>query len=130
MWIRLTKESKGDYPVDSGLARNAQRKSYDFTSLRYFGDCRNTVDIDHMWDATQMSGVLLESKIVDFKDVESLLEDGDRKVPSKLKRWLLKNPDKVNDESELVCGFNEYQGIFFIYVSELDIHFFFDAKVA
>ena len=127
MWKRLYKESE-KYPDDSGLAPDAPTKSYDFTSLRYFGDCRNTVDVDRMWDATQMSGVLRESVVVPFWDVEDKIQDGDRKIPGKLKKWLTRNQGWEDDQMELVCGLNERQRILFIYINELDIHFFFDAR--
>lgn len=126
MWKRLYKES-GNYPEDSGLEPNAPTKSYDFTSLRYFGNCKNTVDIDKMWDATQMAGVILESVVVPFRDVEDKISDGDRKVPVMLRKWLARNQGLKDDQWELVCGLNEYQKILFIYITDLDIHFFFDA---
>ena len=127
MWKRLYKESR-DYPVDSGIKENAERKSYNFTSLEYFGDCKNTVDVDRMWDATQMAGVVYKSVVVPFKCAENKMEGGDRSIPRKLLRWIAKNPDKLDDESEIVCGNNEEQRIFFIYVSDFDTHFFFDSR--
>ena len=36
----------------SGLSDDAKHIKPNFTSLKYFGNCKNTVDIDHMWDAT------------------------------------------------------------------------------
>ena len=41
----------------SGLSNNAKYVTPNFKRLKYFGDCKNTVDIDKMWDATQMAGV-------------------------------------------------------------------------
>ena len=76
-----------------------------------------------------MAGVLLQSNVVPFKDAEGKLMGGDRKLPAKLTRWIEKNPEKLDDESEIVCGYNERQRIFFIYITDFDVHFFFDAKL-
>jgi hypothetical protein len=41
------------YNIDSsGLSNDAKYVKPNFTSLKYFGNCKNTVDIDDMWDAT------------------------------------------------------------------------------
>lgn len=50
-----------DIPVDSALNLN-DLNGYEgtgFSKYQYFGDCKTTVDKDHMWDATQMGNWLL-----------------------------------------------------------------------
>ena len=115
----------------SGLSNNAKHVMPNFKQLKYFGDCKNTVDIDKMWDATQMAGVLNQSSIIKMSDLiqaKIIFENGDRKIPQKLKNWFKLNDNKLNDENQIVCGINERQKIFFIYITDLDTHFFFDAK--
>ena len=115
-------------PEDSGLPRNPTEFKGAITKLRYFGDCRNTVDVDGMWDATQMAGVVGQSSIVPFKSITCEFMDGDRKVPAKVRKWMAKNQNSLEDTSRIVFGLNERQGIFFAYITDFDIHFFFDAK--
>ena len=98
---------------------------------KYFGDCKNTVDKDHMWDVTQMSSWLKTCKVVSFNDdIISKLNNGDRKIPSKLTKTIdkLKSVDKLNDLSLLTCGIDENQRIMFIYLTKTNTHYFFDCK--
>ena len=127
-WLLLSEENEHEYTEDSGLNPNAKIKSYNFSSLKYFGNCKNTVDIDKMWDATQMAKVIYDSNVVSFECAKDKLMDGDRPIPKKVLKWITKNSDKLNNKSEIVCGYNETQRIFFIYISDFDIHFFFDGK--
>lgn len=93
----------------------------------YFGDCINTVDIDEMWDATQMAYVLYQSDLLKDNNILDKLRDGDREIPSKLlKRLKMFN---INDYDHFVCGVNTYERIMFIYSIDDDIHYFFDAKL-
>lgn len=92
-------------------------------TFSYFGDCKNTVDKDKMWDTTQMFYVINEAQLIPVKDVLGYIKDGDRKIPSIFKRELKKaNLDDLTSVSEAI---NVYQRILIIYLSDIDIHFFF-----
>lgn len=95
-------------------------------SFPYFGDCKNTVDKDKMWDATQMFHVINEALLVPVKDVLGNLEDGDRKIPSIFKREIKKA--NLDDLTSVSAAINVYQRILIIYLSNIDTHFFFDVK--
>ena len=66
---------------NEGSGFNQNNKYYGvppYSKYCYFGDCRNTVDGDEyygpIWDATQMSGFLLQCKIIDNdKDKKMIL---------------------------------------------------------
>ena len=113
-------------PPEANISSNASMSSYIPSKLYYFGNCKDTVDIDGMWDANEMSQVLMSSDLLPTSSTVKAIQDGDRNIPSDLKSWTNKNQDKLDDVSEIVCGINTYQHIAFIYVSELDTHFFFD----
>ena len=115
----------------SGLKIDAKYIKPIFKTLKYFGDCKNTVDVDHMWDATQMAQVIYDSsvlKLIDLKNAGIKFADGSRKIPKKMLNWFKasKNANKLYDENYLVCGINERQQIFFMYIYEYDTHFLFD----
>lgn len=97
----------------------------EYTRYLYFGDCINTVDVDEMWDATQMQHWLNDCEIVNINYVVDKLKDGDRKIPKKLLNSIKKHKD---DLSEICCGIDDSQEMMFIYVSEYDTHYFFDCK--
>lgn len=112
-------------PVDASM--DEQPKIYSgkpFKKFPYFGDCKNTVP--RIWDATQMSQFCQTCKLVDINYVINNLTSGDRKIPQKFLKEL-KSVD-INDLSEVVCAIDSYQRIMFIYITNLDTHFFFDCE--
>ena len=113
-----------EWSSSSGLSSDAIISKEKPVDLYYFGNCINTVP--KIWDATQMSYVLLTSKVLNTREVLNSIKDGDKPLPKKLLLWLQRNPDKLDDKSEIVCGVNEHQRIAFIYITDLDIHYFFD----
>lgn len=117
-----------DIPQEANLSSDAKMLSYVPSSFQYFGNCINTVDTDKMWDATEMSGVLLQSDLLPTRQMVKKIRSGDRSLPSRLTRWIKKNQDKLDDMHEIVCGLNEYQKIAFIYITDQDMHYFFDAE--
>lgn len=121
-----------DIPLDSSLENPEE---YDgvppYRTYKYFGDCKNTVDKDHMWDATQMANwINNHCKVTEVTNVLDKLEDGDRKFPKKVQKIIdkLKQSNKLNDTSEIVCALDDHQKIMFIYLTETDTHYFFDCK--
>ena len=112
-------------PLDSCIGEDPQiyNGKY-FTNFYYFGDCVNTVP--KIWDATQMAGFCSKCNLYDINLVLNNIKDGDKKIPKTLINYL--NSKDVNNIEDIVCAINEYQGIMFIYVSNLDKHFFFDCK--
>lgn len=119
-----------DVPTDSSLENP---EMYDgtpkYSKYRYFGDCKNTVDKDHMWDATQMSNWINDKcKVVEPEVILDKIQDGDRKFPKKAQKIIdkLTSANKLEDTSEIVCALDDYQRIMFIYLSETDTHYFFD----
>jgi hypothetical protein len=127
----LEKLNLEDIPTDSALE---EPEEYDgippYRYYPYFGNCVNTVNSDHMWDATQMTQWIATCKVTDINNVLDKIKDGDRKLPKTFLKKIekLKNTNKLDDLSEIVCGLDDYQKIMFIYISDLDMHFFFDCK--
>lgn len=101
-----------------------------YTSYDYFGNCVNTVNIDKMWDATQMYNWINTCKVISPLYVINKLNDGDRKIPKILLNIIqkLKNQDLLEDTSEIVCAIDNDQKIMFIYLTQTDKHYFFDCK--
>ena len=102
-----------------------------YSSYRYFGDCKNTINIDHMWDTTQMSNWIHSScKVISPIEVLDKISDGDRKIPKKALRIIdkLKKNNELENTTEIVCALDDHQKIMFIYLSETDIHYFFDCE--
>ena len=119
-------------PTDSSLEHP---EMYDgippYRSYKYFGDCKNTVDKDHMWDATQMTNWINDKcKVTEVTNILDNIQDGDRKIPKKALKIIdsLKSKNKLDDTSEIVCALDDHQKIMFIYLSETDTHYFFDCK--
>jgi len=122
-----SKQDTNDIPLDSGMAENA--KWYQGQKPRcweYFGNCKNTVDVDRMWTATEMSNFLSECELYDINNALPVIQDGDRILPKRLTNWLAKNESKLNELGEIVCGIHTKQEIGFIYITDHDIHYFFD----
>lgn len=128
--IDVNKNDSVDFtniPIEANLSENPNICKNIPQNFAYFGDCKNTVDVDHMWNATEMSGVLLQSDILfPTEEVINRISNGDRKIPRKLIYWIDKHKEQFNDLSKIVCGINHYQRIGFIYITEFDTHFFFD----
>lgn len=102
-----------------------------YSYYSYFGDCKNTVDKDKMWDASQMGQWIYNyCKVIDINMVLDKIQDGDRHIPISLKKSIqkLNTKNQLNDLNEIVCALDDYQKIMFIYVLSLDTHFFFDCK--
>ena len=100
-----------------------------YKNYEYFGDCINTVDVDEMWDATQMLHFLKTCEIIDNIDyVLDKLHDGDRHIRKDFIKAIhkLKKSGKLYDLSEIVAAVNFDQNILVIYITSLDTHFFFD----
>lgn len=114
-------------PPEANVDPNAAwHEGFSPRAWNYFGDCKNTVDVDEMWDATQMSNFLYQCDLFDVCKAIPCLYNGTRQMPKKLTNWLAKSKDKLNDLSEVVCGVSVYQRIGFIYISDFDTHYFFD----
>lgn len=112
-------------PVDASMSEQPQiYVGKLFKKFEYFGNCVNTVP--EVWDATQMAQFCTTCKLYDINQVIDNLVGGDRKIPQKFFK-ALKFVD-INDLGEVVCAIDSYQRIMFIYITELDIHFFFDCK--
>jgi hypothetical protein len=81
-----------------------------------------------MWDATQMGQFISTCKVIDINQVLDKLYNGDRVIPKILLSTIesLRMENKLDDKSEIVCAFDDYQKIMFIYLSKTDIHYFFD----
>ena len=127
-------EKEESLPVEESNLNLKELKKYDgikFNSFKYFGDCISTVYKDHIWDTQEMSDWIYNNcKIIDTKEVIDKIDNGYRKLPLKLKKSIekLKKEGKIDDKSEIVCALDDYQKIMFVYVTALDIHFFFDCK--
>jgi len=80
-----------------------------YKNYEYFGDCINTVDVDEMWDATQMLHFLKTCEIIDNIDyVLDKLHDGDRHIRKDFIKAIhkLKKSGKLYDLSEIVAAVN------------------------
>lgn len=121
-------------PEDTSLNLE-DTKEYDgipkYSSYRYFGDCRNTINVDHMWDTTQMSNWIHDScKVISPILVIDKIQDGDRKIPKKALKIIdkLKKDNELENTAKIVCALDDHQKIMFIYLLETDIHYFFDCE--
>ena len=129
--LLIEKLNLSNIPVDSGIEKP---KEYDgepiYSQYKYFGDCKNTVDKDHMWDATQMANWINTCGIVEPSIVLDKITNGDRVFPKKAQKIIdkLTKQNKLEDTSEIVCALDDYQKIMFIYLSETDTHYFFDCE--
>ena len=129
--LLIEKLNLEDVPEESAIQNP---KEYDgkpiYKQYKYFGDCKNTVDKDHMWDATQMSNWINTCGIVEPSIVLDKITNGDRVFPKKAQKIIdkLSKQNKLEDTSEIVCALDDYQKIMFIYLSEIDTHFFFDCE--
>lgn len=129
--LLIEKLNLEDVPEESAIQNP---KEYDgepaYRRYEYFGDCKNTVDKDHMWDATQMANWINTCGIVEPSIVLDKITNGDRIFPKKAQKIIdkLSKQNKLEDTSEIVCALDDYQKIMFIYLSEIDTHFFFDCK--
>lgn len=123
-----------DIPEDSGLnVDNIQQYAGvpQYNSYCYFGDCKNTVVKDHMWDASQMGQWIYNNcKVVDINMVLDKLQDGDRPIPTIFNNTIqkLKKENRLNNLKDIICAMDDYQKIMFIYITSLDTHYFFDCK--
>lgn len=108
-------------PIESGVInKDKYQGNLADKEFYYFGDCKNTVDVDKMWNATQMSNFLENSQLINPKHVINKLHNGDRIMPKPLLKAI------NNPKMQIVCGINEYQKIMFIYLTDNDTHYFFD----
>lgn len=129
--LLIEKLNLEDVPEESAIQNP---KEYDgeppYRRYEYFGDCKNTVDKDHMWDAIQMTNWINKCGIVEPSIVLDKITNGDRVFPKKAQKIIdkLSKQNKLEDTSEIVCALDDYQKIMFIYLSEIDTHFFFDCE--
>jgi hypothetical protein len=70
----------------------------------YLGDCKSTVDVDKMWDATQMAQLIEESEPLDFEGIKAI-------IPT------------VTGPFD--GGFHVATGIYWVYDREADTHYFY-----
>ena len=71
-------------PTDSSIDNPKEYKGEPvYSKYEYFGDCINTVDKDHMWNATQMANWINTCGIVEPSIVLDKITDGQRKFPKK-----------------------------------------------
>ena len=95
-------------PTDSSLEHPKEYEGEPkFNKYKYFGDCKNTVDKDHMWDATQMSNWINDKcKVTSPLYVLNKLQDGDRKFPKNAQKIIakLQKENKLEDTSKIVCA--------------------------
>ena len=116
--LLIEKLNLEDVPEETALVNP---KEYDgepiYRQYEYFGDCKNTVDKDHMWDATQMSNWINTCGIVEPSIVLDKITNGDRNFPKKAQKIIdkLSKENKLEDTSEIVCALDDYQKIMFIY---------------
>lgn len=100
----------------------------DIERLEYFGNCVNTVP--RVWQTWQMLNVIRQSELIclnDIEDINNKFASADRVLPKYIQKYIQKYcVNGVQDLNELVSGINEYQEIFWIYITKLDKHFFFD----
>jgi len=112
--LNESSENKINIPFDSGMnTSNLKTCSNKYSSWYYFGNCIDTVDIDNLWDATEMSHVIFDSCL--YLD-EKNLYSGDRKIPRQV------------FEKNVITAVNEHQKIGIIYNIDNDIHYFFDVN--
>lgn len=128
--LDTNQDKYSEIPEDCGMSKDdiEEYTGNDYNVWYYFGDCKNTVDIDKMWDATEMSDFIRGCKLYVNNNVPHFL-DGDREIPESLKSILegISNLSQI-DLSQIVFGIDEYQKIGFIYVTSEDTHYFFDIK--
>ena len=132
--ILLEKLNLKNIPEDTSLDID-NIKEYEGTPkyrlYKYFGDCKNTVDKDHIWDATEMADwIYNKCEVISPLLILDKIQDGDRKIPKKALKIIdkLKSQNKLEDTSEITCALDDYQKIMFIYLSDTDTHYFFDCK--
>ena len=129
--LLIEKLNLEDVPEESAIQNPKEYEGEPiYKQYKYFGDCKNTVDKDHMWDATQMSNWINTCGIVEPSIVLDKITNGDRIFPKKAQKIIdkLTKQNKLEDTSEIVCALDDYQKIMFIYLSEIDTHFFFDCE--
>ena len=82
--LLIEKLNLSNIPTDSAIENP---KEYDgepiYKQYKYFGDCKNTVDKDRMWDATQMANWINTCRIINPSIVLDKIIDGQRKFPKK-----------------------------------------------
>lgn len=134
-WLNESILYKDIIPVESSLNID-DLKEYKgrpvYKKYEYFGDCKNTVDKDHMWDANQMSDwIYNKCSLLDINYVIYRITNGERRIPIKLLECIdkLMKRNLLDDVSKIVCGIDDYQKIMFIYVTETDTHYFFDCVI-
>lgn len=100
----------------------------DIDGIAYFGNCVNTVP--RVWQTYQMLDVIRNSELICLNDIDNIynkLFGGEKALPKYIQKYIQKYcVNGVQDLNELVSGINEYQEIFWIYITKLDKHFFFD----
>lgn len=134
-WLNESVLYKDIIPVESSLNID-DLKEYEgrpvYKKYEYFGDCKNTVDKDHIWDANQMSDwIYNKCSVLDINYVIYRITNGERRIPIKLLECIdkLMKRNLLDDVSKIVCGIDDYQKIMFIYVTETDTHYFFDCVI-
>lgn len=129
--ILIEKLNLSNIPEESAIDNPKEYKGEPvYSKYEYFGDCKNTVDKDHMWDATQMANWINTCGIIEPSIVLDKITDGQRKFPKNAQKIIdsLYKENKLEDTSKIVCALDDYQKIMFIYLSETDTHYFFDCE--
>lgn len=93
--------------------------------FEYMGDCRSTVDVEEIWNATQMAQVIEDEEEVFPFDVSFLLsEDCIRGIMTDDGK-VLKDEVLKMGKKRFSCEIHVYQRIAWIYDEQEDIHYFF-----
>ena len=79
----------------------------------YFGTCIDTVDELELWDATQMSNLIENSKKYDIRKMYPFIED--KRLLNRIKK----------DKEGFECGISDNKRIIWIWDLDKDIHYFF-----
>ena len=120
-------------PIDVGEFTKTYDNIIPYTKFEYFGKCNDQYVINRIFgNATTMWNFICSCKIVDMEEVvyKIKISDGEKKLPNSFINNYnkIKKTNNINNYNYIVCGINDYQKISFIYITETDIHYFFDCK--
>lgn len=77
----------------------------------YIGDCRSTVDVDNMWDTTEMAQIIENSQQVPVKSILPF-------IPREFREQVMAHPNQFEA--------GKYQNLIWLYDVNTDIHHFFE----
>lgn len=101
-------------------------KDLNFKHFEYFGNCVNTVP--RVWYTHQMLNVIQNSDLVYLGDLkDNVFYSGDKKCPKYIWKYIEKYcRNGVQNLDGIVAGKYRKENILWIYIDDLDKHFFFD----